>query len=84
MKRTTHVNINDIKEQELKLQKFYNVSNFLNETVAHRFKENMNFVDRNEETYKDFLNHIVPKTKSIIEIMKNTITKYFIKSFIFK
>ena len=43
---------------------------FLSQMDAFMFKERMNFDDRNEGVYKEFLNRVIPRTRRLFEIVK--------------
>ena len=52
----------------------YNAQNFLEGYKAIKFSQKNNFDDRNQEVaYKDFLEKIIPKTKILFELVKNSL-----------
>ena len=51
-----------------------NLKRYMSKTKAYGFDETVKFVDRNKnETYKTFLNTIIPKTRVLFELIKKYI-----------
>ena len=75
-----HYFLHDILRENIEVDQFVleetssspdiEVDKFIKNTREYSFKQNVSFEDRNDKSYRQYLNNFVPKTDKLFEIMK--------------